>query len=272
MKLLGLVTLLSFLITLSILSTGVSSSVAETIFYNGTVIIRTYNQSVVYLPLQNITRLQASSHFILQNNKVFLANPDSVLSYQAKINGVIKISQPYNSSICIILPYQTQLLYLYPAPISSTITQSGFLNLTFYGSNITIVFSPSASTLKYNQNANGLFTILVVLLIISVTSTITLAYLLLKNFRKEKVQENLDSVEVEIDSNNLDERDKIVLEAIRQGADTLAKISKITGLPRTTAYRRVKKLISLGYVEEIRERNKIRYVANKNVGENDNNI
>jgi phage tail protein X len=105
-KLLGLVTLLSFLITLSILSTGVSSSVAETIFYNGTVIIRTYNQSVVYLPLQNITRLQASSHFILQNNKVFLANPDSVLSYQAKINGVIKISQPYNSSICIILPYQ----------------------------------------------------------------------------------------------------------------------------------------------------------------------
>jgi uncharacterized membrane protein len=111
---------------------------------------------------------------------------------------------------------------------------------------------------------------LVVLLIISVTSTITLAYLLLKNFRKEKVQENLDSVEVEIDNNNLDERDKIVLEAIRQGADTLAKISKITGLPRTTAYRRVKKLISLGYVEEIRERNKIRYVANKNVGDNNN--
>jgi len=34
-------------------------------------------------------------------------------------------------------------------------------------------------------------------------------------------------------------------------------------LSRATVYRRVKKLISLGYVKEIREGNKIRYEENK---------
>ncbi|MEM4955688.1 MAG: hypothetical protein QXN28_03335 [Metallosphaera sp.] len=31
-------------------------------------------------------------------------------------------------------------------------------------------------------------------------------------------------------------------------------------LPRTTVYRRVKKLVTLGLVEEIRERGKVKYV------------
>ena len=48
------------------------------------------------------------------------------------------------------------------------------------------------------------------------------------------------------------------------GTKTLADIVRQTGLPKSTAYRRVKKLVKLGYVEEIREEGKIRYEIKKN--------
>ncbi|BCU69365.1 helix-turn-helix transcriptional regulator [Stygiolobus caldivivus] len=275
MRLLLLLSLLLFLVFASSLTLNSSSSVVETIYYNGTVVIRTYNQSEVYLPLQNISKLQSSSTLLFRNGYVVLKNPSSVIIYESKIDGVIKVLQPYNSTICIILPYESRLLYLYPAPQASTITQNGLLNLTFYGSNLTVVFSPppyTAHPTSTANNSNNLLIILIILLVISTISTGTLVYLFISNLRKKVPEERIEETEVVIDTNKLDDRDKVVLEAIRQGADTLAKISRMTGLPRTTAYRRVKKLVSLGYVEEIRERNKIRYIANKNVGENDSNI
>lgn len=76
------------------------------------------------------------------------------------------------------------------------------------------------------------------------------------NVRVLKEEESVDFVpEV------LDERDTIVLEAIKMGTNTLADIVRQTGLPKSTAYRRVKKLVKLGYIEEIREEGKIRYVV-----------
>ena len=253
--------LLLIMLFLLLFTTLSFSSVSELIYYNGTVIIHVYNQSIVYLPLENESKIQSTSPFIFKNGKIVLSNSNSVISYKARIDGVIKIVQPYNSTISIILPYNVQIYYLYPAPESSILT-GNFLNLTFYTSNVTLVFSQ----VTVSRPNNNLLLILVVLLAISLAATATLAYMLFKNYRKEKVTEE---VEVAIDSNKLDERDKLVLDAIKRGADTLAKISKMTNLPRTTAYRRVKKLVNLGYVEEIREKNKIRYVVNKNA-EDDN--
>ncbi|MEJ2771749.1 MULTISPECIES: helix-turn-helix transcriptional regulator [unclassified Stygiolobus] len=53
---------------------------------------------------------------------------------------------------------------------------------------------------------------------------------------------------VQIVSEKLDDRDLLVLEAIKRGYKTLTKISNFTGIPKTTTYRRLKKLTSLGYL------------------------
>ncbi|PVU76141.1 hypothetical protein DDW11_00050 [Sulfolobus sp. SCGC AB-777_G06] len=51
----------------------------------------------------------------------------------------------------------------------------------------------------------------------------------------------------------MDNRDLLVMEAIKRGYKTLSEISNFTGIPKTTTYRRLKKLTSLGYLQETKE-------------------
>jgi Uncharacterized membrane-associated protein/domain len=68
--------------------------------------------------------------------------------------------------------------------------------------------------------------------------------------------------EVQIVSEKLDNRDLLVIEAIKRGYKTLTEISNFTGIPKTTTYRRLKKLTSLGYLQETREYGRVIYDLN----------
>jgi Fe2+ or Zn2+ uptake regulation protein len=52
------------------------------------------------------------------------------------------------------------------------------------------------------------------------------------------------------------------MEAIKRGYKTLTEISNFTGIPKTTTYRRLKKLTSLGYLQETKEYGKVYYDLN----------
>jgi len=72
--------------------------------------------------------------------------------------------------------------------------------------------------------------------------------------RKAKVEEE----EVVISSEELDDKEKVVLEAIKNGAKTLNQVMKATGLPKATAYRKIKSLIRKGLVKiEIEDKKRV---------------
>ncbi|BCU70941.1 helix-turn-helix domain-containing protein [Stygiolobus caldivivus] len=68
--------------------------------------------------------------------------------------------------------------------------------------------------------------------------------------------------EVELVSEKLDNRDLMILEAIKRGYKTLTEISTFTGLPKSTTYRRLRKLTALGYLNEDRGYGKVFYQFN----------
>ena len=72
--------------------------------------------------------------------------------------------------------------------------------------------------------------------------------------RKAKVEEE----EVIISSEELDDKEKVVLDAIKNGAKTLNQVMKVTGLPKATAYRKIKSLIRKGLVKiEIEDKKRV---------------
>jgi len=73
--------------------------------------------------------------------------------------------------------------------------------------------------------------------------------------RRAKVEEE----EIIISSEEeLDDKEKIVLDAIKSGAKTLNQVMKVTGLPKATAYRKIKSLIRKGLVKiEIEDKKRI---------------
>jgi len=134
---------------------------------------------------------------------------------------------------------------------------SDYYNVTFANVNSVILLYTLSSHVTTAQNELEI-PMIIGGLISSDAVLVSLIIFLLRrgNVRVLKEEESVDFVpEV------LDERDTIVLEAIKMGTNTLADIVRQTGLPKSTAYRRVKKLVKLGYIEEIREEGKIRYVV-----------
>ncbi|MCQ4342296.1 MAG: helix-turn-helix domain-containing protein [Sulfolobaceae archaeon] len=74
-----------------------------------------------------------------------------------------------------------------------------------------------------------------------------------KGVQVERVEDDNEEA-VSLEESELNEREKQVLEAIRAGNKTLSDIVRATGLPKTTAYRRVKKLVKMGLLREVRRR------------------
>ena len=94
----------------------------------------------------------------------------------------------------------------------------------------------------YFQNLNYTYAIIFFLVVISVS-------LIVIKLRKRS--------EIEIIHERLDNRDLMILEAIKRGYKTLTEISSYTKLPKSTTYRRLKKLTELGYLTNYREYGKV---------------
>ncbi|QKR00449.1 helix-turn-helix domain-containing protein [Metallosphaera tengchongensis] len=219
----------------------VSSQVYLTEYYNGTVILDFYSPRFVIVP-SNWTLI--SSHNISRNGNVLVPTtiPASA-EFEVPNQGVINVSEPNVSKVFVILPINSKITYMSPDPVS-LIQQGNLINISFDSGNVIVAYYlVDQGTLLDNPY---LYT--------TGVSTGLSAYLAFLLWRRRPQPEVAAP-------NELDSRDAKILEAIRSGADNLNKISEISLLPRTTVYRRVKKLVALGLVEEVRERGRVRYVV-----------
>ncbi|WP_278465741.1 helix-turn-helix domain-containing protein [Saccharolobus islandicus] len=253
--------LLLLLLPLITVPVIISHSSILNIYYNGTVEAElTGNVNQFVLIGHNITNLKIiGAKYNLSGNTLYLtpSNTTVFIYYNAILpRGVIQINEPYNATINIYLPLNSSINYISPQPYSFNL-MSDYYNVTFANVNSVILLYTLSSHVTTAQNELEI-PMIIGGLISSDAVLVSLIIFLLRrgNVRVLKEEESVDFVpEV------LDERDTIVLEAIKMGTNTLADIVRQTGLPKSTAYRRVKKLVKLGYIEEIREEGKIRYVV-----------
>lgn len=57
----------------------------------------------------------------------------------------------------------------------------------------------------------------------------------------------------------LDERDRAIVEALKSGPMTPQELIKLTDMSKATFYRRIKRLIDMGYVEQIKKEGRVYY-------------
>ncbi|QGA55281.1 helix-turn-helix domain-containing protein [Sulfolobus sp. E5-1-F] len=255
--------LLLLLLPLITVPVIISHSSVLNIYYNGTVeaeLSGNVNQFV--LIGHNITNLKViGAKYNLSGNILYLTptttNTTVFIYYNAILpKGVIQINEHYNATINVYLPLNSSISYISPQPYSFNIIGNNY-NITFINTNNVILLYTFSSHISTTQNEIEL-PIIIGGLIGSDAALITLILFLL---RRKSVEIKEEEESVDFVPEVLDERDTIVLEAIKMGTNTLAEIVRQTGLPKSTAYRRVKKLVKLGYIEEIREEGKIRYVV-----------
>lgn len=64
----------------------------------------------------------------------------------------------------------------------------------------------------------------------------------------------------------LDERDRTIINALKSGPLTPQELIKITDMSKATFYRRIRRLMSMGYVEQIKKEGKVYYRLRKASG------
>ncbi|MUM65404.1 helix-turn-helix domain-containing protein [Acidianus infernus] len=240
MKTLLLFSLLAFILIPSL--TSLASTNVIYFKYPGNVVILDCSSKVVFIP-KCAAHIVANVSYISNGScKIILTRLPANISFIYHPQGVIKFSEPFDSKIIIELPCCTKIEYINTPPISFNIS-NGKIFITFYSDNITILYYINVQ----NRN-NILYNPFLYLGIISTAGSIIITYKIMKGRSK-----------IEVQTQEIDERDKKIIEAIKSGADNLTKIAELSSLPRTTVYRRVKKLVSLGIVNEIRENGKVRY-------------
>ena len=232
-----------------------------TVYYNGTVVAHIYNESKFTLVGDYAEGLRViGSKYNFTNDQIYLENGSNVtIYYQTTLKGVIKAQENYNFTLNVILSSSMVITYLSTSPYSFSVINN-FYNISFKDvNNVVILYAESNVITKNSTNISEL--LILALIIIDLILVSLLVWLFLG--RRKIALQRREDVTPTIVNEVLDERDKMVLEAIRNGAKTLSEIINKTGLPKATAYRRVKKLINLGYVEEMRERGKVYYKFKK---------
>jgi uncharacterized membrane protein len=239
---------------------------AVTIYYNGTVVAHLQNVTRFELVGDNITDLRVlGSKYNLSGDSLFFYSPGSQITveyYASFKQGVVRAQEPYNVTYSLIIPNYYEVVYVYPAP-TYFVLEGKFFNLTMTGNSLVLVYT---SVQKQSQNDKGDLALISAL----VVTDSAFGYLIFRVYMRRRKEATAswsqkteaqpeESEEAELSSDVLNERDVIVLESFKKGAKTLSEAVKATGLPKSTVYRRIKKLVKMGLLAEKREKGKIWY-------------
>jgi Sugar-specific transcriptional regulator TrmB. len=223
-----------------------SAGVRATFFYNGTVLFYFPSRGWVEFP-ENFTLITPVSDVMRTGQLIAPTNFPGTLTFVTQSRGVVELQEPNVTETYVLLPLNSRITYLNPTP-TSVKEENGYLNLTFATGNVTVLYYvvPDQGSLVLNPYV---YTTLI-------SSSIS-AYMAYRLWRRRPTPQMTPP-------DQLDDRDVKILNAIKSGADSLSKISELSLLPRTTVYRRVKRLVNMGIVQEIRERGKVKYVVRDN--------
>ncbi|MQL56236.1 helix-turn-helix transcriptional regulator [Acidianus ambivalens] len=255
-----LLALLLLLLSALLLPLFHSSTGVINVYYNGTVTVYLYNVSSINLIGTNVTCIKVEgAKYVVQGNTLIIQGKSATITYRSALpKGVIETEQPENLTVNVLIPAGSSITYLYPQPSSFTVV-GGLYNITFENtSKVTVLYTYTQTNLHTSSFSPAFFILAIVL------SDSSLLFFFLYYIRRNKRTKEEGEKEEEIQI-GLDERDKVVLDAIKKsgGTSTLSELVKQTNLPKTTVYRRLKRLVAMGYVEEVREKGKVRYVLKK---------
>ncbi len=186
--------------------------------YNGTDLIILANQTGIL----NVTYISLG-----------IVNKQGIVwSFNITENYYTKIFLPENSIPININPTPINVYYQSNSPIILMPPGKIFIQYTLSSQQLTVHKS------KYSY----LYIILIVIAIIIVAILVLFRKKKLNRSKKEKIREEV-----------IDERDRQILNAIKRlgGIATANQIMSETGIPKTPLYRRLSKLVEMGYIEEI---------------------
>ena len=229
------------------------------VYYNGTVILYPDGVTEFRISEPNVTPIVVyGSHYEIINSTVYFGPTAEKLEYVANLSsGVVRLVEPYNFTLILVLPYNYSLVYSSPPP-KSIASGYGFYYVIFEGNDIYAAIVSTPRVTQAQQSGPGyLVEALIAGLVVSNSVLVGSLFALYRATKGRKEEGPAVSLEGDIG-----DRDRIVLEAVMKGARTLSEIVKTTGLPKTTAYRRVKKLVKEGYLIERREGGKVWYEPN----------
>lgn len=163
----------------------------------------------------------------------------------AELQNGIYVAEFYNpyDNLTIVLPSNSVVLEV--SKLEYMLKTKESYHLVFTKGPVRVVYMFLES--KTDQ---GWVTLWVVISGVSVVGAVT-AYALFKVLkRKVKVSKVLKA---------LDERDRAIIEALKSGPKTPQELIKAADISKATFYRRIKRLVESGYVEQVKKEGKVFY-------------
>ena len=178
--------------------------------------------------------------FYAVNEEVYVEVISLGLTDKVGVRWIFSVDMPF--SYKLILPYNTIILNISRSDFSVSVEDDGRLSLLLPKgyTKITYTYPPEVSTPSGGGGAFPIYYILIPILGVLTTAI----YLIFRRRRRY--------VKYSVDTNLLDERDKKILESLRAGPKTAYQLMELTDIPKSPLYRRLNKLIELGYVEALK--------------------
>lgn len=179
---------------------------------------------------------------------IVLANQTGILNITYISLGVVNkqgmiwsfnISESYYTKI--FLPENSIPININPTPIN-VYYQSNSPVILMPPGKIFIQYTLSSQQLTLHKNNYSLYIIIIAAIVLIIASLIIFRKRKIGKKKKEKIKEE-----------GIDERDKQIINAIKKlgGIATANQIMSETGIPKTPLYRRLSKLVEMGYIEEV---------------------
>ncbi len=206
--------------------------------------------SVLIIP-SNAQVVKANVSFSTRGDQVYLSSiPACIdLSYST---GSVALNENFSFYASVFIPAGSDIVYMSNEPIGFS-SNNGLYNITFQGRNFTLLYYYNVSSVQQSSHSD----LYLEGMVVSSVASVVFMFLFLRQRRGEGRRLEIS----ETPPDQIDEKDKMIIDKIREGNYNLSKIAELTGIPRTTVYRRVKRLIKLGYLAEERKDGKVRYIV-----------
>lgn len=208
-----------------------------------------------------------STYVEIENNTLTIINLESqkinvqisYLTYLAKPEGnVWNLSFKGNYPVKVILPENAIPIYINPEPKTmSKIDERIVIELEPGNVTITYLFIAKSKTERTSPPPSQPYipTLTMLTVIGGLIAIIIILFFVVRFTKKSKVRRK--SIE-------LDEREKHIIKLLKEhGEMSASDLLKLTGIPKASFYRRIRRLITLGYIEQVKKKGRTIYRLKK---------
>jgi len=204
----------------------------------------------------------------LENNTITIINLESQET-NASISYLTYLAKPEENTwslnfetrypVTIILPENAIPIHIEPEPVTiDRINNRIVIELEPGNITITYLFIAEFKTTQTTPLPQPYIpTTFIILMSIGGLITAIAAFTIAKFLRRPRMKKKL----VE-----LDEREKLIIKILKERGEVLATdLLRLTGIPKASFYRRIRRLIALGYIEQVKKKGRTIYRLKREV-------